>query len=56
MVLEYANNGNLRDYLRNKEIFDSLQWEDKIRMALDITCGLKCLHSKEIIHRDLVNQ
>uniref|UniRef100_U9TET9 Protein kinase domain-containing protein n=1 Tax=Rhizophagus irregularis (strain DAOM 181602 / DAOM 197198 / MUCL 43194) TaxID=747089 RepID=U9TET9_RHIID len=22
-------------------------------MALDITCGLKCLHSKNIIHRDL---
>ncbi|RIA88992.1 kinase-like domain-containing protein [Glomus cerebriforme] len=22
-------------------------------MALDITCGLKCLHSEEIIHRDL---
>ena len=56
MVLEYANEGNLRVYLRNKEIFDSLQWKDKIKMALDITCGLKCLHSKEIIHRDLVNQ
>ncbi|CAB4485543.1 unnamed protein product [Rhizophagus irregularis] len=24
-----------------------------IQMALDITCGLKCLHSKDIIHRDL---
>ena len=56
MVLEYANEGNLRDYLRNKERFDSLQWKDKIKMALDITCGLKCLHSKDIIHRDLVNQ
>ncbi|GET60967.1 kinase-like domain-containing protein [Rhizophagus irregularis DAOM 181602=DAOM 197198] len=33
--------------------FDSLEWGDKIRMALDITCGLKCLHSKKIIHRDL---
>jgi serine/threonine protein kinase len=54
MVLEYANEGNLRDYLKNK--FDSLQWENKIQMALDITCGLKCLHSKNIIHRDLVNQ
>ncbi|GBC28758.2 kinase-like domain-containing protein [Rhizophagus irregularis DAOM 181602=DAOM 197198] len=51
MVLEYANNGNLRDYLKGK--FDSLRWENKIQMALDITCGLKCLHSKNIIHRDL---
>ncbi|CAB4485534.1 unnamed protein product [Rhizophagus irregularis] len=51
MVLEYANEGNLRDYLKGK--FDSLRWENKIQMALDITCGLKCLHSKNIIHRDL---
>ena len=57
MVLEYANEGNLREYYsRNKERFDSLQWKDKIQMALDITCGLKCLHSNDIIHRDLVNQ
>ena len=56
MVLEYANEGNLRDYLGNKERFDSFQWKDKIQMALDITCGLKCLHSNDIVHRDLVNQ
>jgi serine/threonine protein kinase len=54
MVLEYANEGNLRDYLKNK--FHLLQWENKIQMALNITCGLKCLHSRDIIHRDLVNQ
>ena len=52
MVLQYANQGNLREYLKKK--FTSLQWEDKIRMALDITCGLKYLHSEQIIHRDLV--
>ena len=57
MVLEYANEGNLREYYsRNKESFDSLQWNVKIQMALDITCGLECLHSNDIIHRDLVNQ
>ncbi|RIA82462.1 kinase-like domain-containing protein [Glomus cerebriforme] len=53
MVLDYANEGDLRHYLGNKVKFDSLQWEDKIQMALDITRGLKYLHSKEIIHRDL---
>ena len=52
MVLQYANQGNLREYLKNN--FNSLQKNDKIQMALDIACGLKCLHSKEIIHRDLV--
>ncbi|GBB91908.1 hypothetical protein RclHR1_19360001 [Rhizophagus clarus] len=51
VVLEYANEGNLRDYLTKK--FESLEWEKKIQMALDITCGLKFLHSKGIIHRDL---
>ncbi|CAB4430784.1 unnamed protein product [Rhizophagus irregularis] len=51
LVLEYANEGNLKGYL-NKN-FASLKWNDKIRMALDITNGLKFLHSKEIIHRDL---
>ena len=56
MVLEYANNGNLRDYLGNKERFNSLRWKDKIEMAFDITCGLKYLHSEEVIHRDLVSQ
>jgi len=50
--LEYANEGNLRDYL--KKIFNSMKWKNKIQMALDITCGLKFLHSKGIIHRDLV--
>ena len=52
MVSRYANQGNLREYLKNN--FVSLQWKDKIQMALDIACGLKCLHSKKIIHRDLV--
>ncbi|RIA96279.1 kinase-like domain-containing protein [Glomus cerebriforme] len=51
MVLAYANEGNLREYLENN--FALLEWKDKIQMALDITRGLKCLHSKEIIHRDL---
>ena len=53
LVLEYANGGNLREYLQEK--FDSLQWKNKVQMALDITCGLKHLHSEGIIHRDLVN-
>ncbi|RGB21309.1 kinase-like domain-containing protein, partial [Rhizophagus diaphanus] len=51
MVLEHANNGNLKDYL--KENFNLLQWKNKIQMALDITCGLNHLHSKDIIHSNL---
>ncbi len=52
MVLEYANEGNLRDYLKNQ--FFTFNWNKKIEMALDITRGLMCLHSENIIHRNLV--
>jgi serine/threonine protein kinase len=55
MVLQYANQGNLREYLSNKERFNSLQWSDKIQMALDIANGLMCLHHEQIVHGDLVN-
>ncbi|PKY61134.1 kinase-like protein [Rhizophagus irregularis] len=51
LVLEYANEGTLRDYLKKKST--SSKWKDKTQMALDIACGLKFLHFKEIIHRDL---
>ncbi|CAB5126732.1 unnamed protein product [Rhizophagus irregularis] len=51
LVLEYANEGSLRKFLEKN--FTSLKWNDKIQMALDITNGLKFLHSKGIIHRDL---
>ncbi|GBB96281.1 hypothetical protein RclHR1_27170001 [Rhizophagus clarus] len=47
-VLGYVNKENLRCYLKNK--FSELQWNDKVRMALDISQGLTCLHSKKIIH------
>jgi len=55
MVLEYANEGDLRRYLENKfSYIECIEWKVKIQMALDITCGLKYLHSKKIIHQDLV--
>ena len=53
-IFGFANEGNLRDYLEKK--FSILRGDDKIQMALDITRGLACLHSKKIIHGDLVNQ
>ncbi|KAF0426411.1 kinase-like protein [Gigaspora margarita] len=51
MVLQYANDGNLREYL--KANFNELQWTDKLRIAEEIVHGLLFLHNNNVIHRDL---
>ncbi|KAF0444673.1 kinase-like protein [Gigaspora margarita] len=51
MILEYANEGTLREYLKTN--FTILQWTDKLRIAKEIALGLLFLHDKNIIHRDL---
>ncbi|EXX76709.1 Cdc15p [Rhizophagus irregularis DAOM 197198w] len=50
-VLQYANKGNLRDYLKTKQY--TLRWGDKLQIALDITRGLMYLHSEKIVHGNL---
>ncbi|CAB5388446.1 unnamed protein product [Rhizophagus irregularis] len=50
-VLQYANEGNLRDYLKIK--FSTLRWNDKLQIALDITRGLMYLHSEKLVHGNL---
>jgi serine/threonine protein kinase len=52
LVMEYANCGNLRSYL--KENFGELTWDDKYNMAYQIACAVSYLHNKGIVHRDLV--
>jgi serine/threonine protein kinase len=51
--MEYADNGTLRNYL--KENFKNLTWHDKFRFALQLARAVSCLHDKEIVHSDLVN-
>ncbi|KAF0553696.1 actin-like ATPase domain-containing protein [Gigaspora margarita] len=51
MVLQFADGGNLREYLRKN--FTKLQWTNKIRIAKEIVHGLMFLHNHNIIHRDL---
>ncbi|RIB16307.1 kinase-like domain-containing protein [Gigaspora rosea] len=53
MVLQLANNGDLREYLKIN--FSKLGWTDRLRMAREISDGLKFLHKNNIIHRDLVS-
>ncbi|RIA81418.1 kinase-like domain-containing protein [Glomus cerebriforme] len=50
MVLEYAENGSLRNYLDTNV---KLSWLDKIRNLYWIANGLNVIHSNELIHRDL---
>ncbi|KAF0420603.1 kinase-like protein [Gigaspora margarita] len=55
LVLQYANNGNLRDYLQDKqhESLYKISWVELIKIAKEITLGLIYLHNKDIIHRDI---
>ncbi|UZO10542.1 uncharacterized protein OCT59_002123 [Rhizophagus irregularis] len=51
MIMQYANGGNLRQYL--KDHFSELTWDDKIKLAYQITEGIKFLHDADIIHQNL---
>jgi serine/threonine protein kinase len=51
MVLAYARNGSLRNYLDKN--YDKLNWKTKIRYLYDNTLGLKEIHDSELTHRDL---
>jgi serine/threonine protein kinase len=54
LVLEYAEGGTLRNYLRNSNI--TFKWEDQLRFAKEIASAILWLHNvKEIIHGDLVS-
>ncbi|RIA84486.1 kinase-like domain-containing protein [Glomus cerebriforme] len=50
MVLEYADRNNLRMFLQKST---NLEWDDKLRLSLDIAKGLSYLHLLNIAHRDL---
>ncbi|UZO25444.1 uncharacterized protein OCT59_017709 [Rhizophagus irregularis] len=50
MVLEYAVNGSLRDFLKEN---NKLDLKIKINYLYNIASGLDNIHGNEIIHRDL---
>ncbi|RIA81545.1 kinase-like domain-containing protein [Glomus cerebriforme] len=51
LILEYAEGGTLRNYL--KKNFLSLNWQDKYRLALQLSKAIECLHENGIVHNDL---
>jgi serine/threonine protein kinase len=48
--MPFANDGNLRNYIKN----NTLILDKKIEIAIDITEGIKFLHENDIIHENLV--
>ncbi|CAG8684175.1 12894_t:CDS:2 [Racocetra fulgida] len=48
-IKEYADLGNLRYYLSK----NTINWEQKVDIARQVTGGLYFLHKNEILHRDL---
>ncbi|CAB4379597.1 unnamed protein product [Rhizophagus irregularis] len=51
LVMEYADNGTLRKYL--KVNLEKLTWNDKFNLAFQLVCAVSCLHNEGIVHRDL---
>ncbi|RHZ83863.1 hypothetical protein Glove_87g185 [Diversispora epigaea] len=50
IVLRYMKNGNLRDFLNQNK---SLPWIERIWLLNSFIRGLKVIHSKGFVHRDL---
>ena len=54
LVLEYADNGTLRQYLKKNS--STFKWENQLKFAKEIASAILYLHHNEIIHRDLVSR
>jgi len=53
LVLEYADSGTLREYLKNKS--KTFEWTNQLKFAKEIASAILCLHENGILHRDLVS-
>jgi len=51
IITEWVPRGALRDVLLNNHI--KLNFNNVLKMAMDVACGMAYLHSRRIIHRDL---
>ncbi|CAB4410517.1 unnamed protein product [Rhizophagus irregularis] len=51
LVLEYANGGTLRNYLRTN--IETFKWEGQFQFAKEIASAVSWLHHKKVIHGDI---
>ncbi|EXX59975.1 Sps1p [Rhizophagus irregularis DAOM 197198w] len=51
LILNYAEGGNLHDYLQKN--FINITWNNKLFILRGILIGLESIHSKNFIHRDI---
>ena len=52
-VLDYADSGTLKEYLKEKS--KTFEWKDQLKFAKEIASAISCLHDNDILHRDLVS-
>ena len=52
MVFKYADGGSLRSYLSDPSV--ELDWPTRCKLGINIANGLRHLHGRHIIHKDLV--
>ena len=52
MVFKYADGGSLRSYLSDPSV--ELDWPTRCKLGINIANGLRYLHGRRIIHKDLV--
>ncbi|RHZ80087.1 hypothetical protein Glove_139g176 [Diversispora epigaea] len=50
MVLYYAADGNLREYLKNN--FNNISWKQKLDNLQELSLNLKNIHELDIVHQD----
>ncbi|CAJ0633761.1 8170_t:CDS:2 [Entrophospora sp. SA101] len=53
LVMEYANNGTLKEYLKENKENPRFDWEQKIKLAKQLADAISFLHHNNIVHRDL---
>ncbi|XP_077985762.1 uncharacterized protein LOC144440286 [Glandiceps talaboti] len=53
IIVEFAQNGNLKQYLMRNATKQTLKMEDLVRLSWQVAEGMRFLHQHDCIHRDL---